>query len=97
MQFSNRLAKEPAACGSPFGRREESLVSPALLVEVNEGLQVGRRIGGSVRGRPSPPSRPSDLASDLVTLFLVETAQVALEIEVGGQRQDRADVLRLVA
>ena len=67
-------------------RREEPLGAPALLVQVDERVQVADGIGGSLEADRAGGLRPAQLAADLVALLLVERPEVALEVDPGQAR-----------
>ena len=79
----------PPAVGGKSPRR------PSALVEVDEGLEVGERVGRVVEADLADGLGPADLAPDLVALLLAERREVAVEVDALGQRDDRADVLAL--
>jgi hypothetical protein len=69
--------RRSAAGGTALGRREEAFGAPALLVQLDEGVQVRDRVRRSLEADLAGGLGPADLAPDLVALLLVERAEVA--------------------
>ena len=87
--------EEDPALGAARRVGEEPVGAPALLVQVDERLEVGERVGRIVEADRPDRLRAADLAPDLVALLLAERGEVLLHVGAGRQRHDRADVLAL--
>src|SRR5262245_60567653 len=81
----------------PAARRvgKEPVDAPALLVQVDEGVEVPSRRGLRYDTDWADTSRPSDFAADLVACLLAEPVEECLDVDADGQRDDRTDVLAL--
>ena len=89
-------AGEEAPAGGPaFGRREQAVLAPALLVQVDELVQVAQRVGRTLQSNLARVRGAADLAANLVAVLLAQRPQVALEVQAGRELQDRADLLAL--
>src|SRR3989338_4546373 len=60
-------------------RREEAVLAPACLVELDEGLEVGQRIHRFGQGNVAGRLGAADLAPNLMTLLLVECREVVID------------------
>ena len=94
-QQLEEAAKEDPALVPARRRREEPFGAPALLVEVDERVQVADGIGGALQANLAGGLGPADLAARLVAFLLVERPEVGLEVDPRRQGDDGADLLAL--
>ena len=71
--------EEDPALGAARRVREEAVGAPVLLVQVDERLEVGERVGRVVEADLADRLGPADLAPDLVALLLAERREVVVD------------------
>ena len=78
-----QAAEEDPALAPARRVREEAVGAPALLVEVDERVEVGERVGRVVEADLADGLGAADLAPDLVALLLAERREEAVDVGAG--------------
>ena len=86
-QLEQAADEHPALRRRPACRGNRPSVAPAALVEVDEGVEVGERVGRVVERDLARRLGAADLAPDLVALLLAERAEVVVDRRALGQRR----------